>query len=96
MDERKEVQKRASSVFGLPPVPRCRDGECLRSLTLVKDYVRLEQGFAQNQERLKPDVTKQVKQEPLLTLSDIIPPPSHVHAMANASIVEDVIKRRRP
>ncbi|SRR6266436_2822931 len=28
-------------------------------------------------------------------LLDIIPPPSHVHAMANASIVEDVIKRRR-
>jgi hypothetical protein len=28
-------------------------------------------------------------------LLDIIPPPSHVHAMANVSIVEDVIKRRR-
>jgi len=41
-----------------------------------------------------PPQSEQVKQEPPLTLSDIIPLPSHVHAMANASIVEDVIKRR--
>jgi len=42
-----------------------------------------------------PPQSEQVKQEPPLTLSDIIPPPSHVHAMANASIVKYVIKRRR-
>jgi len=42
-----------------------------------------------------PPQLEQVKQEPPLTLSDIIPPLSHVHAMANASIVEYVIKRRR-
>ena len=42
-----------------------------------------------------PPQPEQVKQEPPLTLSDIIPPPSHIHAMANAPIVEDVIKQRR-
>ena len=36
-----------------------------------------------------PPQSEQVKPESPLTLSDIIPPPSHVHAMVNASMVED-------
>ncbi|KIM75320.1 hypothetical protein PILCRDRAFT_92174 [Piloderma croceum F 1598] len=76
-----------------------RDGVSLEPRSESKSSASVSTGSWKPEGELKKDFkfggkpsppqSEQVKPESPLTLSDIIPPPSHVHAMANASMVED-------